>query len=269
MTSVGPEPAASALSSDEPLRARARFRAGLRTPTAGWAPGYAQANLIAVPAEFAAEFQLFAQRNPKPCPLLDVTAPGVTATALAAGADLRTDLPGYRIWERGVCVREVCDASPYWRDDLVAFLIGCSFTFDSALLAAGVPVRHVLDGVNVAMYRTNRQCLPAGRFAGALVVSMRPIPRPLVARAVEITGRYPAVHGGPVHIGDPAALGIADLSHPDFGDPVLVGPDDVPVFWACGVTPQVVVTASRLPYAISHLPGHMFITDVLDGAYRT
>ena len=251
-----------------PARARARFRAGLRTPTAGWCAGYAQANLIAVPEDLAADLRRFAELNPKPCPLLDVTAPGEVTTTLADGADLRTDLPGYRIFEHGRCVAEVTDATGYWRDDLVAFLVGCSFTFEAALVAAGVPVRHLVEGVNVPMYRTNRACAPAGRLAGPLVVSMRPIPAGLVATAVEVTGRYPAVHGAPVHAGDPAVLGIADLAVPDFGDPVTVAPGDVPVFWACGVTPQAVVMASRPPFAIAHAPGHMFVTDVPDSAYR-
>jgi uncharacterized protein YcsI (UPF0317 family) len=251
-----------------PAEARALFRAGEQRPTCGWAPGYAQANLIAVPADLAGDLEAFCAANPKPCPLLDVTGPGVVGTRLAEGADLRTDLPGYRVWERGVCVAEVTDATPYWRDDLVAFLVGCSFTFEAALVAAGVPVRHLDLGVNVPMYRTSRDCVPAGRLSGPLVVSMRPIPAGLVDRAVEVTGRYPAVHGAPVHIGRPAELGITDLSRPDFGDPVPVGAGEVPVFWACGVTPQAVVMASRPEFAISHAPGHMLVTDVPDAAYR-
>jgi uncharacterized protein YcsI (UPF0317 family) len=231
-------------------------------------PAQARANLIAVPADLAPDLRLFAERNPKPCPVLDVSAPGSAVTALAGHADLRTDLPAYRIWRDGVCVAEVADAREHWREDLVAFLIGCSFTFEAALTAAGIPVRHVLLGTNVPMYRTNRDCEPAGPFTGPLVVSMRPIPAPLVDRAVAVTARYPAVHGAPVHIGDPAALGITDLSRPDFGDPVPVATGDVPVFWACGVTPQAVVMASRPAFAISHVPGHMFVTDVPDSAYR-
>jgi uncharacterized protein YcsI (UPF0317 family) len=252
-----------------PVEARARFRAGLRQPTAGWAPGYTQANLIAVPAELADDLRLFAERNPKPCPLLDMTAPGEVTTRLAEGADLRTDLPAYRVWEDGRCVAEVTDATPFWRDDLVAFLIGCSFTFEAALIDAGVPVRHVELGVNVPMFRTNRACEPAGPFSGPLVVSMRPIPAPLVALATEVTARYPAVHGAPVHVGDPGALGIADLTRPDFGDCVPVNDGEVPVFWACGVTPQAVVMASRPPFAISHAPGHMFVSDIPDTTYLT
>src|SRR5690242_5112190 len=223
----------------DPAAARELFRAGLRVPTAGWAPGYAQANLIAVPAEYAGDMRLFAERNPKPCPVLDVTAPGSWRTALAGGADLRTDLPAYRVWRDGALAAEVTDATPYWRHDLVAFLIGCSFTFESALRAAGVPLRHVERGVNVPMYVTDRDCVPAGRFRGPLVVSMRPVPADLVGTAVAVTARYPDVHGAPVHAGDPAGLGIADLARPDLGDATDVGPGEVPVFWACGVTPQL------------------------------
>ncbi|HUJ04873.1 MAG TPA: putative hydro-lyase [Streptosporangiaceae bacterium] len=254
-----------------PAQARARFRAGLRVPTASLAPGFAQANLVVLPQDAAGEFALFASRNPGPCPLLDVTGPGSPVTGLAAGADLRTDLPGYRVWEHGACVAEPDEVTGYWRDDLVAFLTGCSFTFERALAAAGVPVRHVEQGTNVPMYRTGRPCHPAGRFAGPLVVSMRPVPQRLVATAAEVTGRYPAAHGAPVHAGDPAVLGIANLSRPDYGDPVALQPGDVPVFWACGVTPQAALAAARLPFAITHAPGHMLITDVADadlaGAY--
>jgi uncharacterized protein YcsI (UPF0317 family) len=252
-----------------PSRARERFRAGLRVPTAGWSSGYAQANLIAVPGDLAEDLRLFAQRNPKACPVLDVTGPGAHTTALAMGADLRTDLPAYRVWRDGACVDEADDVTALWRDDLVAFLIGCSFTFERALLAAGVPVRHLEQGCSVPMFRTNQMCQPGGRLHGPLVVSMRPVPAELVATAVEVTARYPAVHGAPVHVGDPAALGLEDLSRPDFGDPVTVMEGEVPVFWACGVTPQAAVMASGPPFAISHAPGHMLITDVPDDTYLT
>jgi uncharacterized protein YcsI (UPF0317 family) len=256
-----------AVTSLSPAEARLRFRAGLVTPTAAWAPGYAQANLVVLPRDTAYDFMLFAQRNPKPCPLLDVTDPGVPVTSLAPGADLRTDLPAYRVWEHGECVAETADVTGYWRDDLVAFLIGCSFTFERALRAAGVPVRHVEQGRNVPMFITTSQCRPAGIFSGPLVVSMRPVPADRVPAAVAVTARYPAVHGRPVHVGSPAALGIADTSTPDFGDPVACHDGDVPVFWACGVTPQVALASARPPFAITHAPGHMLITDVPDGAY--
>ncbi len=250
-----------------PAEARARFRGGLRMPTASCAPGFTQANLVVVPGEVAGEFELFARRNPKPCPVLDIGDPGQPLTRLAPGADLRTDLPAYRVWADGECVAEPSDVVEYWRDDLVAFLIGCSFTFERALMAAGVPVRHLEQGTNVPMYVTNRECEPGGRFAGPLVVSMRPVPAELVGVASAVTAEYPAVHGGPVHVGDPAELGIGDLDVPDFGDPVRVGPGDVPVFWACGVTPQAALMRARLPFAITHAPGHMLVTDRADSEW--
>lgn len=238
-------------------------------PTAGLAAGYTQANLIAVPADLAYEMLLFAQRNPKPCPVLDVTDTGSPHTVLAPGADLRTALPRYRVWRDGDLVAEPTDVTGYWRADLVALLIGCSFTFETALAAAGIPLRHIDQGVNVPMFVTDRECRPAGRLHGPLVVSLRMIPAGLVDLAVAISARMPAVHGAPVHVGDPTALGIADLAAPDFGDPVRAHDGDVPVFWACGVTPQAVLTASRPPFAITHAPGHMLVTDVRDTEYLT
>ena len=249
-----------------PERARALFRDGTVSPTSGWAPGYAQVNLIAVPHDWAYDVLLFCQRNPRPCPVLDVTDPGSTTTVLAPEANLATDFPRYRVWRGGELAGETGEAP--WRDDLVAFLIGCSFTFETGLTEAGVPLRHLEQGRNVPMYVTNRQCRPAARLRGPMVVSMRPIPARLVDLTARISGKMPAVHGGPVHAGDPAELGIADLSRPDFGDPVEAEPGDVPVFWACGVTPQAALMASRPPYAITHAPGHMLITDVPDTTYR-
>ena len=245
-----------------PASARARFRAGLRVPTASWAPGFAQANLIVVPQDAAGEFERFARLNPRPCPLLDIGEPGDPVTRLAPGADLRTDLPAYRVWEHGRCVAEPGDILARWRDDLVAFLTGCSFTFERALLAAGVPVRHLEQASNVAMYVTSQPCRSAGRFSGPLVVSMRPVPAPLVPLAAEVTARFPAAHGAPVQCGDPAALGIEDLATPDFGDPVAPRPGDVPVFWACGVTPQSVVATVKPDFCITHYPGCMLVTDL-------
>jgi uncharacterized protein YcsI (UPF0317 family) len=244
-----------------PAETRERFRAGLRMPTASCAPGFTQANLVVLPQDVAGEFELFARRNPKPCPVLDIGEPGQPRTRLAPDADLRTDLPAYRIWRHGECVAEPGDLGEYWRDDLVAFLIGCSFTFERALVAAGVPVRHLEQGTNVPMIITNVECEPAGAFAGPLVVSMRPVPAELVGVAEAVTARYPAVHGAPVHAGDPAALGIGDVSRPDFGDPVRAEAGDVLVFWACGVTPQAALMRARVPFAITHAPGHMLVTD--------
>jgi uncharacterized protein YcsI (UPF0317 family) len=251
-----------------PAEARTLFRTGTVSPTAGWATGFTQVNLIAVPEDWAYDVLLFCQRNPKPCPVLDVTDVGSTATVLAEGADLSTDLSRYRVWRDGALVDEADEVKGWWRDDLVAFLIGCSFTFETGLARAGIPLRHVEQGRNVAMYVTNRQCRPAGRLHGPMVVTMRPIPAAHVNRAAEISGAMPAVHGGPVHCGDPAALGIEDLARPDFGDPTEAEPGDVPMFWACGVTPQAVLMASRPPFAITHAPGHMFITDRRDTEYR-
>ena len=247
-----------------PAQARSRFRAGLRVPTAGWSAGHAQANLIAVPRDYAFELLLFAQRNPKACPVLDVLEPGNQSGPALPDGDIRTDLPAYRVYVDGELVAEPSDVLEFWTDDLVAFAIGCSFTFEAALQDSGVPVRHIEQGRNVPMYRTNRMCRPAGRMSGPLVVSMRPVAPEQVADAVRITSRYPSVHGAPVHVGDPAALGIADLAAPDFGDPVDIQPAEIPVFWACGVTPQAAVMQTRPPLAIGHAPGHMLITDLRD-----
>ncbi len=265
-----PLEAARAAAIQAAREARARYRAGFIEPTAGRAPGMTQANMIALPREWAWDFLLYAQRNPKPCPVLDVIESGSHATVLAEGADLRTDIPLYRVWRDGRLAEEVADARALWAEhpDLVTFLIGCSFTFETPLQEAGIEVRHIVQGCNVPMYRTQRQCRPAGRLHGELVVSMRPIPADRVADAVSISGRFPSVHGAPVHVGDPAALGIADLARPDFGDPVEIRPGEVPVFWACGVTPQAAVMASGVPFAVTHAPGHMFITDVPDSAYH-
>ncbi|MHB1415158.1 MAG: putative hydro-lyase, partial [Chloroflexota bacterium] len=223
----------------EPAAIREAIRRGeWARPTAGLAPGYVQANLAILPRDLAFDFLVFCQRNPKPCPLLDVTDIGSPhPPLLAPGADLRTDLPRYRVYREGRLEAEVRDITDLWRDDLVAFLLGCSFTFEEALLAAGIPVRHQEEGVNVPMFITNVECRPAGAFHGPMVVSMRPIPQGQVIRAVQVTSRFPSVHGAPVHIGDPLALGIRDLGKPDFGDPVSIRANEVPVFWACGVTP--------------------------------
>lgn len=247
-------------------RARAEYRAGALRPTAGVAPGMTQANMIALPRDWAWDFLLYAQRNPKPCPVLDVIEAGAHHSVLAEGADIRTDIPLYRVWRGGRLAEEVQDATALWAEhpDLVTFLIGCSFTFETPLQEAGIEVRHIADGGNVPMYRTNRQCRPAGRLHGEMVVSMRPIPAQRVADAVAISARFPAVHGAPVHVGDPAALGIADIAKPDFGDPVRMEPGELPVFWACGVTPQAALLAARPPVAVTHAPGCMLVTDRLN-----
>jgi uncharacterized protein YcsI (UPF0317 family) len=249
-----------------PREARARFRAGLVTPTAGWSAGFAQANLLVLPRAEAFDFLLFAQRNPKPCPLLDVLDAGEVAGPILDG-DVRTDLSAYRVYVDGELAEQTTDVTGWWREDLVSFLVGCSFTFEAALVEAGVPVRHLEAGSNVPMYRTSTRCRPAGTLGGPLVVSMRPVPAAQVPDAVRVTSRYPAVHGAPVHVGDPAALGITDLGRPDFGDPVEVRDGEVPVFWACGVTPQAAVMESRPSLAIAHEPGHMLVTDARDASY--
>jgi uncharacterized protein YcsI (UPF0317 family) len=253
----------------EARAARAAYRAGRVAPTSGVAHGLVQANLISVPADWAYDVLLFAQRNPQPCPVLEVLDAGAVESRMAPGSDLRTDIPAYRIWRDGELAEETTDASAAWDEhpDLVSFLIGCSFTFEAGLADAGIPIRHRELDRNVPMYRTARQCAPAGRLRGELVVSMRPIPAGRVAEAVTISGRYPAVHGAPVHVGDPAALGIADLQAPEFGDAPEIRDGEVPVFWACGVTPQAAIMASRPPFAVTHAPGHMFLTDVPDAEY--
>lgn len=251
-----------------PAEARRRFRDGEVTPTSGWSTGFAQANLVMLPKSWAFDMLLFAQRNPQALPLLDVTEPGATSTDLAEGADLRTDLPLYRVWRNGELVAEQPSVEDLWRDDLVTFMIGCSFSFEAALLDAGVPVRNIEQGRNVSMYRTNRDCRSAGSLSGPLIVSMRPIPPDKVVTAVQVTARMPKVHGAPVHIGAPELLGIGDLDRPDFGDSVVAHDGDVPVFWACGVTPQAALMASKAPFAITHAPGHMLVTDLPDAAIR-
>lgn len=248
-----------------PKAIRALCRAGAFSgQTAGVARGHVQANLLMLPREFAFDFLLFCQRNPKPCPLVEVLEAGRFEPRCAPGADMRSDLPGYRIFENGAQLATAGDVSEYWRDDFVTFLIGCSFSFESALMAGGIPLRHVERGQNVAMYRTNIPCQSAGRFEGNMVVSMRPVKSRDVARAVEISGRYPQVHGAPVHVGHPELIGIADLARPDFGEAVPLLDDELPVFWACGVTPQSVVEQSRIPFCISHAPGKMFVTDLMN-----
>ena len=234
-------------------------------PTSGMALGHAQANMAVLPRELAYDFLLFAQRNPKPCPILDVTEVGSPEPRLVApGADLRYDIGKYRIYKHGQLVEEVLDIEKYWTKDMVAFLLGCSFTFETPMLRNGIPIRHIEENCNVPMYITNMECNPAGVFHGPTVVSMRPIPEAMVVRAVQVTSRLPAVHGAPVHIGSPASIGIKDINKPDFGDAVTIKPGEVPVFWACGVTPQAVAMTVKPEIMITHAPGYMFICDTKD-----
>ncbi len=252
-----------------PQDARRAFRGGVVRPTCGIARGYAQANMIMLPREYAYDFLLFTQRNPRPCPLLEVLDEGSPYPTTAKGSDIRTDIPLYRIWEDGKAVDTVDDISDVWarHDDLVTFLIGCSFTFEFPLMDAGIPVRHIEAGRNVPMYDTSIACAPAGRFTSTMVVSMRGIQPDRISDAVRISGYYPRVHGSPVQVGHPEQIGIDDLDHPDYGDPPILKEGDVSVFWACGVTPQAAVMASKPDFAITHAPGHMFITDVPDITY--
>ena len=251
---------------ESPAELRGLIRNGeLVRPTSGMAPGRVQANLVILPGEQAFDFLLFCQRNPKPCPLLEVVEAGSAEPRLTApGADLRSDVGKYRVYEHGELVAEPEEISQIWRDDMVSFLLGCSFTFESALSRAGIPMRHVERGTNVSMYITSIETTPAGAFTGPMVVSMRPIPEERVVKAVQVTSRFPSVHGSPIHIGDPGAIGISDISSPDLGDPVEIKKGEVPIFWACGVTPQAVAMSSKPPLMITHSPGHMFITDMHD-----
>jgi uncharacterized protein YcsI (UPF0317 family) len=257
-----------AIDARHPREIREDIRKGKITGvTAGLGAGHVQANLAVLPKEHAYDFLLFCQRNPRPCPLIEVTEVGsAEPVGVAPGADLRTDIARYRLYKDGVLADEVTDATPYWRDDLVAFLLGCSFTFEWALLEAGIDLWHVKHGKNVAMWRTSIECRPAGVFHGPMVVSMRPIPSSQLAKAVTASARFPGAHGAPIHIGDPAAIGIKDVTKPDWGDPQVFAPGDVPVFWACGVTPQAVALASKPSFMLTHSPGHMFITDLPNAA---
>jgi uncharacterized protein YcsI (UPF0317 family) len=257
-----------AIDTRHPREIRADIRSGkLSGVTAGLGVGHVQANLAVLPKDNAYDFLLFCQRNPRACPLIEVTDVGSPEpVGVAPGADLRTDLPRYRIYKDGVLADEVTDVTPFWRDDLVAFLLGCSFTFEWALLEAGIKLWHVDNGKNVAMWKTSIETRPAGAFHGPMVVSMRPIPAAQLSKAVTASARFPSAHGAPVHIGDPATLGITDITKPDWGDAQPFAPGDVPVFWACGVTPQAVALASKPPFMITHSPGHMFITDLPNSA---
>ena len=253
---------------DTGLSVRHAARSGaFDAPTSGLAYGYVQGNLAILPRDCAEDFLRFCQANPKPCPLLGVSEPGDPAIpALGADLDIRTDIPRYRVWRDGVIVDEPRDIKSEWNDDLVSFVLGCSFSFEEALLAAGLPVRHIALKQNVPMYRTSIATQRAGRFHGPLVVSMRPMKPADAIRAVQITSRLPAVHGAPVHLGFPEAIGIADIGKPDYGDAVPVERDELPVFWACGVTPQAAIAAARVPFAITHAPGYMLVTDLKNAA---
>lgn len=253
-----------------PAELRSAIRRGeFRSPTAGQCPGFVQTNVVIVPKSYADEFAEFCKLNPKPCPVVCRTSPGSWEPDAAKGSDLRTDVGRYRVFRNGVAEDvQPNEVRSLWRDDFVTFLLGCSFTFEAGLIADGLPVRHIDEGCNVPMYRTNKPCATAGRFAGPLVVSMRPYRPDQVERVVEITNHYPAMHGGPVHVGDPAAIGIQDIGKPDFGDAVTFNGGEVPVFWACGVTPQLALLNAKPEIAITHSPGFMFVTDLRDEQFR-
>ena len=246
------------------LAARLACRSGTITgPTAGIAPGFVQGNLAILPRELADDFLRFCHLNPKPCPLIGMSEPGSPEVrTLGADLDIRTDLPRYRVWRDGVLVDEPTDVSAYWRDDLVTFVLGCSYSFEEALMADGLPIRHIEACSNVPMYRTNIACEPAVPFSGPMVVSMRPFKPADAIRAIQITTRFPRVHGAPVHIGRPDLIGIKDIAKPDYGEAVTIHDDEIPVFWACGVTPQSVIATVKPSFAITHAPGAMLITDV-------
>lgn len=252
----------------EEIRLKIR-RGEITTPTSGMCPGYAQANLVILPWKYAYDFLLFVQRNPKPCPILEITDVGDRLLKKAApGADIARDIPKYRIYKNGELYKECFDIEEYWREDFVSFLIGCSFSFESELIEAGIEMRHNTMGCNVPMYLTDIPCESAGIFHGNMVVSMRPVPYGQVVKAVTATAAVPKVHGAPVHIGEPSAIGIRNIDRPDFGDPVPIYPGEVPVFWACGVTPQAAVMASKPDLCITHAPGHMLITDIKNVSLR-
>jgi uncharacterized protein YcsI (UPF0317 family) len=233
-------------------------------PTSGSASGYLQANLVMLPAEEAFNFLLFCVRNPKPCPILDVLEPGHVEPLIAPGADLRTDLPRYKVFENSNFITDVEDVSDYFTDDMVSFLLGCSFSFENAMLAAGLPIRNMEENKNVSMYITKQNCITAGPFSAQLVVTMRPMTPQQAVRAVQVTTRFHLTHGAPVHLGDPSEIGINDLDKPEFGDPVTVRDGEIPVFWACGVTSQLAATSAPLSRVITHAPGHMFVSDLKD-----
>ena len=241
------------------LAIRARSHRG---PTAGLAAGFVQGNLAILPNALAADFLRFCQLNPKPCPLIGSSAPGDwRVPALGEDLDIRTDIPRYRVWKKGELVAEPEDIRDFWRDDLVSFVIGCSFSFEEALMADGIEMRHIVRGCNVPMYRTSIATAPAGPFHGPMVVSMRPLKPADAIRAIQITTRFPAVHGAPVHIGKPELIGIKDIAKPDYGDAIEVRDDELPVFWACGVTPQSVIATVKPEFCITHYPGSMLVTD--------
>ena len=246
-----------------PAQVRAAIRRGeIDFPTAGMCAGYAQANLVILPPEYAADFEEYTRLNPFPCPVLEIVKGSPITHAMGEGASLVTDIPRYRVYENGVFTKELTDASAYWKEGYVGFLIGCSFSFEEALLAAGIPVRHIEQGCHVPMFKPSIATQRAGPFEGPMVCSMRPMTPEQARRAYEITAAMPNVHGAPVQIGHPEAIGVADVMKPDYGDPVEIREGEIPVVWPGGVTPQAAVENAKPPIVITHAPGHMFITDI-------
>lgn len=236
-----------------------------KSNTSGICGGFVQANVVILPAENAAEFRTFAKLNPKACPLLEELPEGkFIIQNIAKNSDIRTDVPKYKVFRNGEFIEYKESIVDLWQENFVTFLLGCSFSFENAFLEEGVPVRQIEQGRNVPMYITSLDCEPTGRFSGTMVVSMRPIPKEQVLQAVEISGRYPLAHGEPIHIGDPSQIGIEDIDKPNFGDPVEFQDGDVPVFWACGVTPQNAAISAKPSIMITHAPGYMLISDLKD-----
>lgn len=248
-----------------PAELRQQIRSGAHPGnTSGLCQGFVQCNVAILPADWAAEFLQFCQLNPKPCPLVAMSSqPGQTdMPGVIEDFDIRTDVPSYRIFKNGKFEQEVSDIRDHWRGDLVTFLLGCSFSFEEALIADGLEVRNIAENKNVPMYRSNIACKPAGRFSGDMVVSMRPFEAADAIRSVQICTRFPSVHGAPVHLGDPSLIGINDINITNYGDPVTINPNELPVFWACGVTPQVALEQAKPPFCITHSPGCMVVTDM-------
>lgn len=254
-----------------PAELRQRIRSGEHTGnTSGFCAGFVQCNMVILPKDWAHDFLQFAQKNPKPCPVLGMSDAGSwEIPELAADLDVRSDLPSYKIFENGKVTNEVSDISEYWRDDLVTFMLGCSFSFEEPLIESGLEVRNITEKVNVPMYRTDISCKSAGRFSGEMVVSMRPFLAADAIRAIQICSRFPAVHGAPVHMGDPSLIGIKDINTPEFGDAVTINENEIPLFWACGVTPQVALEQAKPPLCITHSPGCMLVTDIKNNTLST
>ncbi|MDP5055535.1 MAG: putative hydro-lyase [Marinomonas hwangdonensis] len=235
--------------------------------TSGLVQGAMQGNVVILPADWANEFLLFCQKNPVSCPLIGVSEVGrYDMPELGHDIDMRHDIPEYYVYRDGVKVESRSDIEDLWQDDMVAFVLGCSFSFENALSQAGLTPRNVEEAVNVSMFETNIETVPAGRFFGNTVVTMRPYTPKDAIRAIQITTRFPKAHGAPLHFGSPQDIGISDLSKPDYGDAVTINDKEVPVFWACGVTPQVAIRNAKPPICITHAPGKMLVTDILDTA---